>query len=108
GRELWRLNLAGTPVRVADISPGPADAAPAYLTNVNGTLFFTANDGQRGNELWKTTPATNATTLVKDVTPGINGTTFSNLTAANGALYFVAADSATGSELWRSDGTAAG
>ncbi len=40
-------------VLVRDILPGASDARPHYLTNVNGTLYFQANDGATGYELWK-------------------------------------------------------
>jgi ELWxxDGT repeat protein len=61
GAELWQSD--GTPggtVMVKDIHPGPGSAFAAspepYLTNVNGTLFFVANDGAKGPELWKHAP----------------------------------------------------
>jgi len=61
GAELWQSD--GTPggtVMVKDIRPGPgsafASSGGAYLTNVNGTLFFAANDGAKGSELWKYAP----------------------------------------------------
>ena len=46
GMELWKSDgtAAGT-VLVKDINPGTASSIPSFLTNVNGTLFFTANDG---------------------------------------------------------------
>jgi hypothetical protein len=37
---------------VEDINPS-GSSKPMWLTNVNGTLFFTANDGVHGRELWK-------------------------------------------------------
>ena len=41
-----------------------------YLTNVNGTLFFTANDGTNGRELWKSDGTADGTVLVKDIASG--------------------------------------
>ena len=48
GEELWKTDgtTAGT-VLVKDIRPGPTGSGPANLTDVNGTLFFTASDGVR-------------------------------------------------------------
>jgi ELWxxDGT repeat protein len=34
---------------------------------MNGTLFFTANDGVNGYELWKSDGTSSGTVLVKDV-----------------------------------------
>src|SRR5262245_46730855 len=46
GKELWRSDgtEAGT-VRLKDIRPGSATSFPSELTTINGTLFFTADDG---------------------------------------------------------------
>ena len=40
---------------------------PAVSTNVNGTLFFAANDGTHGRELWKSDGTAAGTVLVKDI-----------------------------------------
>ena len=66
---------AGT-VLLADINPGSAGSNPTgsnpnrLLTNVNGTLFFRANDGTHGTELWKSDGTAAGTVLVKDIYPG--------------------------------------
>jgi ELWxxDGT repeat protein len=78
------------------------------MVNVNGTLFFTANDRVSGAELWKSNGTASGTVLVKDLAPGTtNGVPNSsapfNLTAVNGTLYFSARNG-----LFKSDGTAAG
>jgi ELWxxDGT repeat protein len=91
-----------------------------YLTNVNGTLFFTAAaaDGTTGYELWKSDGTAAGTTLVKDIYPGgftggyggyyPNNSYPMSLTNVNGTLFFTADDGTHGRELWKSDGTAAG
>ena len=61
---------AGT-VLVKDINPGnDSSLFPAYLTAVGGTLFFTADDGVHGQELWKSDGTQAGTVLVKDINPG--------------------------------------
>src|SRR5262249_43720795 len=42
-------------VLVQDIFPGPAGSLPRELGNVGGRLFFSADDGVHGRELWMAT-----------------------------------------------------
>ena len=42
---------------------------------MNGTLFFTADDGVNGQELWKSDGTAAGTTLVKDIYPGHTAST---------------------------------
>jgi ELWxxDGT repeat protein len=98
--------------------PGPQSSYPGLFTTGGGTLFFTANDGTDGNELWKTDGTASGTMLVADINPGSstdyygdvnpNSSNPKNLTAFNGLLFFSANDGADGRELWESDGTLAG
>jgi ELWxxDGT repeat protein len=79
-----------------------------FLTNVDGTLFFTANGGTSGYELWKSDGTPDGTALVKDIRQGRDDAHPLYLTAVGGTLFFTVEDGASGRELWRSDGTAAG
>src|SRR5262245_26011743 len=112
GSELWKTDgtAAGT-VLVKDIRPQSdtyIGSDPSYLVNVNGTLFFTADDGVSGREIWKSNGTDAGTVLVKDVYPGLTTSGATNLVALNGALLFYARDDAHQLELWKSDGTAGG
>jgi ELWxxDGT repeat protein len=115
GRELWKSDgtAAGTTL-VKDIFPGRNSPYPRYssypsdLTNVNGTLFFAADDGKTGRALWKSDGTAAGTTLVKDMAQGSGGYDPGYLTNVNGTLFFQASDGTHGAELWKSDGTAAG
>jgi ELWxxDGT repeat protein len=115
GHELWKSDgsEAGT-VLVKDIFPGPpsgslGSANPSSLTNINGSLFFAADDGTNGKELWKSDGTNAGTVIVKDITPGITDTFgLSFFTPLNGELLFRADDSFHGNELWTSNGTAEG
>jgi ELWxxDGT repeat protein len=99
-------NLAATLVK--DIAPGTFSGAVSDLTNVNGTIFFTADDGVSGQELWKSDGTAAGTVLVKDINPGTGNSFPGFLTNVNGTLYFAATTTTDGRELWKSDGTAAG
>jgi ELWxxDGT repeat protein len=66
-----RVLLSGTPQLVADILPGVGSSRPIRATYVNSTLFFQANDGTTGGELWKSDGTNAGTVLVKDIQPGI-------------------------------------
>jgi ELWxxDGT repeat protein len=49
--ELWKTRGLGG-FRVADIRPGGAGSSPMNLVRVGKRLFFTADDGTHGRELW--------------------------------------------------------
>ena len=77
---------------VKDIDPGSDRLRPADLTNVNGKLYFTANDGVHGVELWKSDGTAAGTVMVKDIVPGAVSSGPSDLVAVNGAVEFYACD----------------
>lgn len=113
GNELWTSDgtEAGTH-QVANINltfGGTGGSFPANLTGVGATVFFAANDGVNGTELWKSDGGPTGTVLVKDITPGGASTAFGPFSTARGLLFFSANDgSDASSELWVSDGTTAG
>ena len=96
-----------TPFLVKDIRPGSSSSSPRNLTALGNTLFFTADDGVNGIELWKSDGTAAGTVLVKDIGPGSSSSP-SNLTAVGNTLFFSANNGVNGEELWKSDGTAAG
>jgi ELWxxDGT repeat protein len=119
GYELWRTDGHGGLELVEDAIPGgglnsrPAALQPRNLTNVSGTLYFLANDGVSGDELWRL-DSQGAAEMVEDsipgggISPGARNSYPSNLTDVDGTLYFGANDNVNGYELWRirSDGRA--
>lgn len=54
GWELWQSDgtTSGT-TRVADIRPGPESSYPQAFTRLDNALYFVADDGILGRELWK-------------------------------------------------------
>ena len=117
GRELWKsvtyfdsdstTARTGT-VLVKDIHPGASSSNLDYLTAVGNALFFIADDGVNGFELWKSDGTAAGTVLVKDIHPGSSSSNPRHLTAVGNTLFFTADDGVNGTELWKSDGTAAG
>ncbi|HEX8823365.1 MAG TPA: ELWxxDGT repeat protein [Archangium sp.] len=94
---------------LADLAPGMTGSEPGELVHGDGVLFFTADDGVHGRELWSSSgPGGTGTFLVKDVFPGAGGAEPTDLTVAGGRVFFVAEDGVHGRELWVSDGTAVG
>jgi|GEM_PF-1038907 len=131
GAELWKTDgtAAGT-VMVRDIHPGVSSSLISnpsvpgernVMRNVNGTLFFAADDGVHGVELWKSDGTAAGTVLVKDLAAGPAAALNrynddrdpqTSFLAVNGALYFSTfvpfPHPDEGPALWRTDGTAAG
>ncbi|MBS1684211.1 MAG: T9SS type A sorting domain-containing protein [Bacteroidetes bacterium] len=121
GYELWVSDGTSTGTgMIKDIYPGISDGSPEGLTanaqtglsgqfnEFNGNLYFRANDGVHGKELWETDGTSIGTMMVVDLLPGPGGGRAYCMTAYNGKMLFGATDSVHGYELWTSDGTAAG
>jgi ELWxxDGT repeat protein len=96
GYELWSFDGTNAQM-VVEINPTPdpgdgdtflMDASPGGFKVFDGLLYFSANDGVHGRELW----AFDGTTarLVMDINPGAYGSEVSELTVFNGGLYFCA------------------
>ncbi len=106
GRELWSYSTATGVQLVRDILAGSGSGTPRNLTVVLDKLFFTANDGTTGDELWSSRGKFGNTVLVKDIAPGPASSNPNSFAAVGGLLMFAANDGVTGNELWRSGGTA--
>lgn len=92
---------------LADVNLASLDANPRGLTNVGGRLYFQADDGVRGAELWTSDGTAAGTTLLKDLQPGAGSSAPGLFTPLGSTTFFVADDGEHGAELWASDGTAA-
>ena len=114
GRELWKTDgTSGGTVQVKDIHPSGgvyAGSYPSNFTNVGGILYFTADDGIHGTELWRSDGTLGGTKLVADIQPGdeFSSSSPQGLVSFNGKLYFTADNGVHGRELWTTDGTEAG
>src|SRR5258708_39002902 len=59
-----------SPTMVADINQQPVDSNPHNLVSVNGELYFAANDGSHGNQLWKTDGTAEGTVMLPELNLG--------------------------------------
>jgi ELWxxDGT repeat protein len=125
GNNLWRIALAASlaalmalplsapvsaatpPAMIKDINPN-GDANPTGMTVIGSTLYFAANDGTHGVELWRSDGTAAGTKMVKNIRPRGKSSSPDHLVNFNGTLMFTANDGTHGRELWKSDGTAAG
>jgi ELWxxDGT repeat protein len=109
GLELWTSN--GTPggtSMVKDINPGTGSSFNGFeddLTAFNGKLYFAANDGTHGLQLWLSNGTPGGTVPLLDATgSAIN---FPAALTPDGATLYFTGSNANGSGLWKSDGTPA-
>lgn len=116
GRELWKSDGTeqGT-VMIKDIAPANSSAFlnqyfkdKNSLVALNNEIYFSANDGVNGFELWKTDGNTEGTVMVKDINNGEKSSNPKEFTLIDNTLYFQAQDASHGAELWKSDGTEEG
>jgi ELWxxDGT repeat protein len=95
---------------------GTLPSYPSNLTVIGGNLYFRADDGINGTELWKSDGTPAGTAMVKDINtapgegsqrphpdyPGIDLT--HPFAAIGGTIFFEANDGVHGKELWKTDG----
>jgi ELWxxDGT repeat protein len=96
---LWTSNGTSAGTKQVRIISANYDATINNLTDVNGTVYFSANDGINGNEIWQSNGTLVGTILIRDITSGSGGTNLSDFCSIGSRLYFVA-----NGTLWTSTG----
>lgn len=114
GNELWKTDgTSNGTVLVKDIFPGDEDDSGARFSKLvafNDRLYFSAEDGVNGRELWTSDGTEAGTLMLRDISPG---TTFNrnsdprDFFATDSVLYFSARDS-SGRKIWKTNGTVEG
>ena len=100
---------------VADCGGGGSSGSGAQAT-ARPLLYFSADDGIHGAELWVTDGTAGGTALVKDVFPGAGASNPAEggytlprpMTVSDNQLFFAARNDIFNYELWKTDGTGAG
>ena len=92
---------------VKDINSGNGHSNPGYPVAFGNTLYFRANDGTHGRELWKSDGTVEGTVMVKDIFSGSNSGDTGHLAVVGNTLYFTA-ETEPADMVWKSDGTEAG
>lgn len=123
GYELWKTDGFSATL-VKDINPGVNSSYPGYLTGgqnnmiyYNRKLYFSADDGEHGYEMWVYDELSQNTYMLKDIYPGtesgvsVNSSPDSkhnNMALLNGEVFFAGTDKIHGTELWKTNGSANG
>lgn len=93
---------------VKDINSGFSSFPSAQRSFILGNaIYFPANDGISGDELWKSDGTTNGTILLKNINAAA-GSGAKCFHSVGNILFFIADDGINGEELWKTDGTSAG
>ena len=110
GRELWAHDTSNASTwRVADIYSGAGSSNPGALGMeilVGDTLYFSANDGSSGYELWAHDTSNASTWRVADINSGSGHSYpghYMDAILVGDTLYFSANDGSSGHELWAHD-----
>ena len=112
GEELWVVNpLTNTTYQVADIRNGSDGSTINYITPYKDHVYFSADDGIHGNELWRSNGTESGTMLFLDLVPGPDIGLPVFFSEIGGFLYFRGRHSTTYSfqhVIYRTDGTVEG
>jgi ELWxxDGT repeat protein len=87
-----------------EIYPGNVSSSPTEFKVLGANIFFAADDGTNGRELWKTDGTTIGTSLYLDVFGGSGTSNPAQLNVLGSQLTFVASHPSLGRELFKTNG----
>jgi len=90
---------AGTTL-LKDLNVGSASSFPFNFNVLGNLLYFDADDGIHGNELWRSDGTATGTVQLPDIVPGSGSSNVGPMFLINGHLLFPANDGTHGTELW--------
>lgn len=110
---LTSLVSFGQATLVTDINHGTGSSSPSSKVYFDGAVYFAANDGVNGYELWKSDGTEVGTVLFKEFVAGVDNGITQNFESAvvNNTLFFIVSNTlnaSSGYDLWATDGTQAG
>ena len=84
-----------------DINPGEGSSNPTAITAINNLIYFSADDGIHGEELWQSDGTQAGTIRLTDINPGAKNSSPRDIESLDGSIYFTATQDQKGRELWR-------
>lgn len=109
--QLWSTDGTSSGTNVIKEFSNALGQGIRFMTNVNGVVYFNANDGATGYDLWRSDGTSAGTYLVLDLPSSTNisqqsGNGPINITEMNGNVYFTT--NSPVQALWNSNGTSSG
>ncbi len=106
--ELFK-NAGATTEMVQDICPGDCGSEPRFLVEAGGNVYFSADNGTNGRELWRSDATAAGTEMLRDVVAGDGGAYpdwLVSYTSEGGTakILYAATDDTSDRELWSSSG----
>ncbi|HBL26842.1 MAG TPA: hypothetical protein DD490_08415, partial [Acidobacteria bacterium] len=114
GLALLAAHAAAEPFLITDLNTSAPPATEPAATpgddsvELGGYLYFAADDGMHGRELWRTDGTGPGTGLVADICPGPCSSFPTDLAVYGDLVGFAATNGFHGREIWLSNGTRGG
>jgi len=109
GVELWRSDgTVGGTFEVDSIAAGGTNgimSTQLSVAPISSKLYFQANDGVTGQELWVSDGTAAGTHIVADLNPGSGSSAIGDIMEIGANVFFSVKTSGTGAELWKTNGT---